>query len=164
MAPAPNSVIEPGKTGYDRRMDDATPAMSVARCRIAIGLAAMLAPGLASRAMGGRRSGGVAPLFARMLGARDVALGLGTVIALDRGKPVRGWLEGAALADTADCVSCVLARESMPPAAAAVAGGLVGASAILGVLLSRRLDPPPPAQPGQPEAAVTGHSPEVPAE
>lgn len=135
--------------------------MSVARWRIAIGVAAVVTPGLAARVMAGRRrSDGIAPLFARMLGARDVALGLGTVIALDRGKPVRGWLEGSALADTVDCVACVLARENMPPVAFAAAAGLGGASAILDVLLSRRLDPPPPPQPGQPEAVATGHRPE----
>src|SRR5579859_3337646 len=121
-------------------MEDATLAMSVARCRIAIGVAAVITPGLAARALGAsRRADGIAPLLARMLGARDVALGLGTVIALDRGKPVRGWLEGSALADAADCVACVLARENMSRTAFAAAAGLGGASAILGVLLSRRL-------------------------
>jgi hypothetical protein len=48
----------------------------------------------------------------------------------------------------------------MSPSAFAAAAGLGGASAIFGVLLSRRLDPPPPPQPGQPEAVATGHSPE----
>ena len=143
-------------------MEDATLAMSLARCRIAIGVAAVVTPGLAARVMGGRRaSGGIAPFFARMLGGRDIALGLGTVIALDRGKPVRGWLEGSALADTVDCVACVLARENMSPTAAAAGAGLGGASAILGVLLSRRLDPPPAPQTGQPEAVATGHSREL---
>jgi hypothetical protein len=108
-----------------------------------------------------RRSQGLAPLFARMLGGRDIALGLGTVIALDRGKPVRGWLEGAALADAVDLVACVLSRESMRPRAFAASAGLGGASALLGVVLSRRLDPPPPAHPGQPEAVATGHSPDL---
>ncbi len=142
-------------------MEDAALAMSLARCRIALGAAAVATPGLAARVLGGRRaSEGVAPLFARMLGARDIALGLGTVIALDRGKPVRGWLEGSALADTVDCVACVLAREDMSPPVFGAAAGLGAASAILGIFLSRRLDPHPPPHPGQPEAAATGHAPE----
>jgi hypothetical protein len=142
-------------------MDDSSIAMSLARCRIAIGIAAANAPRVATRVMGGsRRSERVAPLFARMLGGRDIALGLGTVIALDRGKPVRGWLEGSALADAVDCVACVLAREDMSPGAFSAAAGLGAASALLGALLSRRLDPPPPAHPGQPEAVATGHSPD----
>jgi hypothetical protein len=95
-----------------------------------------------------------------MLGARDVVLGLGTVIALDRGAPVRGWLEGSALADTVDCVAAVAAREDMSPRAFRATAGLGAASAVLGVFLSRRLDPAPPPHPGQPEAIATGHPPE----
>jgi hypothetical protein len=135
--------------------------MLQARSRILIGVAAVAAPHRATRVMGRtRQTQGLAPLFVRMLGGRDVALGLGTVIALDRGKPVRGWLEGAALADAVDFVACALARENMAPRAFAASAGLGAASALLGVVLSRRLDPPPPAQPGQPEAVATGHSPE----
>ncbi len=133
-------------------------AMLQARGRIAVGAAAVAAPRLATRVMtGDSRSEGLARLFARMLGGRDIALGLGTVIALDRGKPVRGWLEGAALADAVDVLACALARESISPGAFVATAGLGGASALIGILLSRRLDPPPPAHPGQPEAVATGH-------
>jgi hypothetical protein len=140
-------------------MNDATLAMSVARGRIVVGLAALVCPRLAVRVLGGRRDPrGIAPPLARMLGGRDVALGLGTVIALDRGKPVRGWLEGAALADAVDCAACLLAREEMPAGVCAIAAGLGGTAAAVGLLLSRRLDPAPPAHPGQPEAVATGHA------
>jgi hypothetical protein len=139
-------------------MEDAKLAMSLARGRIALGTAGLVVPGLASRIMGDRRaSEGIAPVFVRMLGGRDIALGLGTVIALDRGAPVRGWLEGAALADAVDCVACVLGREQMSPIVFGAAAGLGAVSAVLGIFLSRRLDPAPPAQPGQPEAIATGH-------
>jgi hypothetical protein len=139
-------------------MDDASLAMYVARLRIAIGAGAVVFPGLATRVMSnGRDSDGIAPLFIRMLGARDIALGLGTVIALDRGAPVRGWVEGSALSDAADCVACLLARENMSPVAFRASAGLGGAAALLGAFLSRRLDPPPPPHPGQPEAVATGH-------
>lgn len=139
-------------------MDEANLAILHARCRIAVGAAAVAFPGLGARVMGGRRgSDAIGSLFARMLGGRDVVLGLGTVIAVDRGAPVRGWLEGSALADTVDCVACVLARDEMPPVVFKAAAGLGAGSALLGVFLSRRLDPHPPAQPGQPEAVATGH-------
>jgi hypothetical protein len=139
-------------------MQSTTLAMSLARSRMAIGLAAVVAPGRAAGVMAGRKaSDPIAPLFARMLGARDVALGLGTVIALDRGKPVRGWLEGSALSDTADCLACVIAREHIPANVLRVAVGAGASAAVIGVLLSRRLDPPPPPRPGQPEAVATGH-------
>jgi hypothetical protein len=139
-------------------MDDADVALSLARGRIAFGASALIAPRLAARVMGaGRAPRGTAPLLARMLGARDIALGLGTVIALDRGKPVRGWIEGSALADAADCLACLLARTELPPNVVRATASLGGASAIVGIFLSRRLDPPPPAHPGQPEAIATGH-------
>ncbi len=142
-------------------MNDAKLAIFAARGRIAFGAMALVVPGPAARVMGGRRgSEGLAPLFARMLGARDVVLGLGTVIALDRGAPVRGWLEGSALADALDCFACVAAREDMSTTAFRATAGLGAASAILGIFLSRRLDPPPPPHPGQPEAVATGHPPE----
>ena len=143
-------------------MDDATLAMSLARCRVAIGLAALACPRLATRVMsGGRERHGIAPLFARMLGARDLALGLGTVIALDHGAPVRGWLEGSALSDAVDCIACLLGREHLSPRALRASAGLGGAAAFLGAVLSRRLDPPPPPHPGQPEAVATGHTPDI---
>jgi hypothetical protein len=139
-------------------MDDATLALLLARGRMAIGVAAMAAPAFSARVMsGGSEAVGVEPLFARMLGARDLALGLGTVIALDRGAPVRGWLEGAALADATDFVATLLARKRISNRAYGGTLGLAGASAVLGIVLSRRLDPAPDAHPGQPEAVVTGH-------
>ena len=140
-------------------MADSAFAVALARARIGIGLAAIIAPGIASRVMGGPGAArGVAPLLARMLGARDAALGLGIVIALDRGKPVRGWLEAAALSDSVDFAACVLARDEMPDAAFAGAAGLAVASAAAHVWLAPRLDPPPPAHRGHPEAVATGHS------
>jgi hypothetical protein len=139
-------------------MENATLAMSVARMRIAIGTAAVVCPRLAARVMSkDGDAGGIAPVLVRMLGARDIALGLGTVIALDRGAPVRGWVEGAALSDAADCLACLRARDHLSPAALRASAGLGGAAALLGAVLSRRLDPPPPAHPGQPEAVATGH-------
>jgi hypothetical protein len=74
-------------------MEAETLAMSVARCRIAIGLAAVAIPSAAVRAISAdSKSGGLAPLLARMLGGRDIALGLGTVVALDHGpRFVVGW-------------------------------------------------------------------------
>jgi hypothetical protein len=41
---------------------------------------------------------------ARLLGVRDVALGLGAAFAAGTGAPVRTWLLAQALSDAADCV------------------------------------------------------------
>jgi len=110
--------------------------------------------------MFGRRAGRGTSAFARMLGGRDLALGLGVVIALDRGAAVRGWLEASALADTIDAVGCMLARDEIPATILAPTVALAGAAALVQAWLSRQLDPPPPASPGHSEAVATGHPPE----
>lgn len=139
-------------------MDDALLAMWLGRGRIALGAVAVVAPGFATGVMSARgKAEGVEPVFARMVGARDLALGLGTVLAIDKGAPVRGWLEGGALADTVDFIASLVGRKRLKPRAFAGTVGLAGGAAIAGAWLSRRLDPPPPAHPGQPEAVVTGH-------
>jgi hypothetical protein len=138
-------------------MDDANLALLLARARIGIGLAAVAAPGLASRVLSGRPASGIEPLLARMLGARDVTLGLGTAIALERGAPVRGWLEASAVSDAADCVSSLLAQSRMSKRAFAATVALAAGSALTCGYLARRLDPAPPAHPHQPEAVMTGH-------
>ena len=133
-------------------------AIAIARARIALGAAALLVPGLAGRMMFGRdgsRTG--TRVLARMIGGRDMALGLGVVIALDRGAPVRGWLEAGALADGVDLTSCMLARDELPEATFLSVVATAGAAALAGIWLSRRLDPPPAASPGHPEAIATGH-------
>jgi len=141
-------------------MDARTLAVAGARARIAIGVAGVAAPAAAARIMGGRSGAdGAAPLFVRMVGARDIALGLGAVVAIDRGAPVRGWLEGAALADAVDGVTAILGRDRLTPNAFTGTVVIAAASAVVGALLARRLDPPPPPDPGHLEAAATGHHP-----
>src|ERR687896_510 len=91
-------------------------AIVQARGRIAVGLAFALAPGLAGRLWVGRdaRTPG-ARVLGRAFGARDLALGLGVVIALDRGAPVRGWLEASALSDAGDFTAGLLDAGVLAP-------------------------------------------------
>jgi hypothetical protein len=123
---------------------------------MAFGIAALAAPAFVSRVMFGGDSTGTR-LFARMRGGRDLALGLGVAIAVDRGAPVRGWLEAGALADGVDCIAALLARDELSPLTGVGTVAIGGGAAIAGLWLSRQVHPPPPAEPGQPEAAVTGH-------
>ena len=60
--------------------------------RIAVGAAFVLFPGLAGRRwIGADAARRQVKVLARAFGVRDLAIGLGVVIALDRGAPVRGW-------------------------------------------------------------------------
>jgi hypothetical protein len=85
-----------------------------------------------------------------MVGARDLALGLGVLVALKRGAPVRGWLEASAVVDGVDATACVLAREHIRTSVFPGVLGLAATGALLSAWLARQLDA---AQPPLPEAA-----------
>jgi hypothetical protein len=123
-------------------MEERDLAVSLARGRIAIGALSVLAPGFVGRTMTGRDgSEDGTRLFARMVGARDLALGLGLVVALNRGAPVRGWLEASAVVDGIDATACLLARDHIRTLVFPGALGLAAAGALLSAWLASRLDP-----------------------
>jgi hypothetical protein len=126
-------------------------AVNLARGRVVIGVASLVAPASVGRTMtrSGRRAAGTR-VFARMVGARDLALGLGLLIALDRGAPARGWLEASALVDGLDAAACVLARDQIRTTVFPGAVGLATAGALLSAWLARELDPALPARSGHP--------------
>src|ERR1700712_5135824 len=89
-------------------------ANGVGRC--ALGLIAFSLPGipLAPWVGEGRRDPS-ARLLARALGARDFAIGLGTVLALRHGGPVRGWVEAGGVADAGDGLGTGTSFTKLPP-------------------------------------------------
>ena len=88
---------------------------SLAWVRIALGAVASVAPALPSRPWVGDDAGrNSTRTLARALGARDVALGLGTLLAQRHQSPVRGWLEASALADTGDVIATLVGWRSRP--------------------------------------------------
>jgi hypothetical protein len=124
-------------------MEDRDLAVGLGRGRIAIGVASLLAPGWIGRAISGRGGSEASTnLFARMVGARDVGLGLGLLMALDRDAPVRGWLEASALVDGIDVAACLLARGHLRAGMLPATTGLAATGALFSAWLSRRLDPP----------------------
>jgi hypothetical protein len=132
-------------------------ALLQARGRIAVGVAMLAAPGLAGRTwIGDDALRPATKVITRGFGARDLALGLGVVIALDRGAPVRGWLEGSALADVGDLLATLLAGGSIPGSARKAVAALAAGSALAAFGLSRVLDEPS-APLSTPEAGLTGH-------
>jgi hypothetical protein len=122
-------------------MEDRDLAVALATGRIAIGLLSLLTPGIVGRAMiGARGSTGGTRLLLRMVGARDLALGLGVIAAMERDGPVRGWLEASALVDGLDLSACVLARHHLRPGVAPVAAGMAGGGTLMSAWLASRLD------------------------
>jgi hypothetical protein len=117
-------------------------AVSLAGARIAIGVVSLLAPGFVGRTMTGRDgSQGATRLFARMVGARDLGLGLGLLVALDRDAPVGGWLEASAVVDGIDATACLLARDHIRRSVFPGAVGLAAGGALLSAWLAGQLDP-----------------------
>ena len=137
-------------------------ALAQARGRMAFGVAFLLAPGLAAKGwVGDDATRRPVKVIIRALGARDLALGLGIVIALDRGTPVRGWLEASALSDGVDGLATALGGGSLPAAGRRGVFVLAAASAAVAGWLARTLDTESEGMPGMtPEATITGHPPE----
>jgi hypothetical protein len=130
-----------------------------ARGRQLVGAAFVLAPGLAGRAWIGSDAGRrPVKVLARAFGVRDLALGLGVAIALDRGAPVRGWIEAGALSDAVDTAASLLAGSSIPPAIRWPCVALGAGSAALGAALAPQFEGSSAPIPGEtPESALTGH-------
>jgi hypothetical protein len=110
--------------------------------RIGLGVTALVAPRLPSLPWLGdiesRRSS--VQLFARSLGARDVALGVGPVMALRHGAPARGWMEAGGLADAGDVVGTLLAWRTLPRHTRLVMLGIISASMVASRVLATSLD------------------------
>lgn len=84
--------------------DPVAVARGIAQGRLAIGVSMLLAPrGLTRRVLRGADASPDALTAWRMVGAREVALGLGCVLAARHASPaLRGWVEAGALADAGD--------------------------------------------------------------
>jgi hypothetical protein len=122
-------------------LDASRVACAMAAVRLGIGAIGVLAPGrLAWRLfLPGGRADEATALALRAAGARDLALGLGTVFASRRGPaPLRGWLLASALADCCDAL--IIARSKSASAGVRTATALVGGlSAGAQMALARRL-------------------------
>jgi hypothetical protein len=116
-------------------------AVGLAGGRIAIGVASLLVPGAVGRAMmGPDGDSGGARLFLRVVGARDLALGVGVLAALDRNAPVQGWLRASAVVDGLDAAGSLLARHRLRTTVFPAAAGAATAGALLSGWLAGQLD------------------------
>jgi hypothetical protein len=130
-----------GALAFVAGLDASRVACAMAAVRLGIGAIGVLAPGrLAWRLfLPGGRADEATALALRAAGARDLALGLGTVFASRRGPaPLKGWLFASALADCCDALT--IARSRSASAGVRTATALVsGLSAGVQVALARRL-------------------------
>jgi hypothetical protein len=90
--------------------------------------------------MGPKGDLGGTRLFLRVVGARDLALGIGVLAALDRDAPVRGWLRASAVVDGLDAAGCLVARHHLRPTVSPAAAGAATAGALFSGWLAGQLD------------------------
>lgn len=120
------------------RRDARTAAGVVAVARVALGASAVVLPHLPARPwIGEDAARPSAMIMSRALGGRDIALGLGTLLALRHDAPARGWLEAAGLADAADVMTTLVGWRATPP----LGRWVVLAAAAAGVAAARMLSP-----------------------
>jgi hypothetical protein len=74
------------------------------------------------------------------LGARDAALGLGALRALRKGRGAPDWIRAGMIADAADLVAALKARDSLPSHAVPAVVALAGGSIVLGAWLQATVD------------------------
>ena len=116
-------------------------AVGLAGGRIAIGVVSLLVPGLVGRAMMGPEADSDGTrLFLRVVGARDLAVGIGVLVALGRDGPVQGWLRASAVVDGLDAAGILLARHHLRPTVFPAAAGAATAGALLSGWLAGQLD------------------------
>jgi hypothetical protein len=116
------------------KVDARATAKAIAMGRMALGLSYSLAPGLALRLWPGQGSAGepAARFLARSTGVRDLAIGIGTFLALQKDAPVRGWMEAGMLADAGDAVAVVLGFRTLPRARAVLALTAAATTVVVG--------------------------------
>ncbi len=128
-------------------------ARAVAAGRVALGLTALVWPSVPARPWVGAAADDVAArVFGRALGARDLALGLGALAALqgpsDEPGSASAWVAAGALSDALDVVASLSSWRELPRAGrwlvVASAGGaaLTGAAGALAVRRSPALVAP----------------------
>jgi hypothetical protein len=128
-------------------------AAAVAAGRVAIGLAALAYPSVPSRPwVGAGADDLVARVFGRALGARDVALGLGTLTALQRPDTEPGsastWFAAGAVSDALDVVATVASWRDLPRVGRWLIVLSAGGAALAGAAgaMAARADRPRPAR------------------
>ena len=79
-------------------------------------------------------------VLTQAIGARDLTMGLGALIAMRRGKPARGWLEAISLTDVVDFTCGLLAGDRIPRSSRAAVLVLAGASALQAAVAAQGVD------------------------
>jgi len=122
--------------------------MAVAAGRVALGLAALAWPTVPARPWVGTTADDLAVrVFGRALGARDLALGLGALSALQRRVGDVGsasaWVAAGALSDALDVAASVRSWRELPRMGRWLVAASAGGAALIGVAGALAVRPAP---------------------
>lgn len=122
-------------------MDERETARALGWLRVGLGTALFLAPRTFTRLwLGERNLQAPAHLALRGMGARDLVLGAGLLIALERGTSARGWVEAGAAVDVADCFNTLADWGDFPSWRTLVTLLSAGTAAAVGIRIAPALD------------------------
>lgn len=106
----------------------------VALGRTAIGAALLTAPQRSGNGwLGDVADDPRAQAALRGLGARDLAIGVGTLLSLTRGRRPDRWIEAGIIADGADTFAAVVARDHLVRTSLVSTVAVAGGAALLGL-------------------------------
>jgi hypothetical protein len=109
-------------------------AVALSAARAALGVTALAFPSVVARPWVGPAGDDLAgKVLGRALGARDLALGLGTLAALRSG-PARGWLAAGALSDAFDVASSAASWPELPKVTRWLVATSAGGAALAGAV------------------------------
>jgi hypothetical protein len=122
-------------------MDPKQLAQGTAIGRIAFGIGFITMPGWTGRIWIGSDSHRPAvKVLTQAIGARDLLMGAGTLMAMRRGRRARGWLEAISVTDVVDFTCGLLAGDRIPKASRAAVLALAGGSAVQAAIAARSVD------------------------
>src|SRR5258708_26215964 len=115
-------------------MDARTTVLGIARGRIVTGLLMLILPGVMLRILFGRHASTPSGrVLARMFGAREFVLGVGTVTSVKEGTQDAEWVSASAVVDAVDAVAMAFSpgvpRRSRPAALVRTAAAFLGIQA-----------------------------------
>jgi hypothetical protein len=109
--------------------------------RIAYGAGLIAAPSrLGRRWLGPAANAAPTQVPLRALGAREIILHAGAIVAAVRGAPLRPWLAGSIVGDLSDLVATAAGRDELPKGSATATLVVGGSSALISAAVAAAIE------------------------